>query len=158
MESSDLINSIADKTSSIVFSDKDDPPAEEQNPYSHFPIIAKILCDKPINSKALKSTLTKSWGIPSNTDTNQIEPNTVAFLLEKEEDRTCILRNNPWSFRGNLSVLQPWLLEKALVDVDLKKFQIWVQVSGLPVKLINRKVVEKNWKQYWKVHLHRPCH
>ncbi|KAK4437876.1 hypothetical protein Salat_0121600 [Sesamum alatum] len=132
MDSHDLINSLIDKTSLIEFSDEEDPLVDEKTPLSHFPIIAKTICDKPNNPQIHPHQVVE---FTINTQTNQIEQNTVAFLLEKEEDRTRILRNSPWCFRGNLIVLKPWLPEEALADVDLTKFQIWVQVSGLPVRL-----------------------
>ncbi|KAK4430253.1 hypothetical protein Salat_1326000 [Sesamum alatum] len=95
MDSPDPIYCIADRTSLISLSEEDEYTPKNLNPDPHYPIIAKILWEKPINSNALKSTLTKSWGIPPHTHTNQLDKNTVAFLLDKEVDRTRILRNKP---------------------------------------------------------------
>ncbi|KAL0312768.1 UNVERIFIED_CONTAM: hypothetical protein Sradi_5676100 [Sesamum radiatum] len=143
MENIDPIYSIVNKTSSLDFFDEENPPPDNISPTTHFPIIAKVLCEKTLNSNAIKSTLSKAWGIPPKTHINVIEPNTLVFLLESEEDRMRIWRQSPWSFRGNLIVSKPWLPEEALAEVDLTKFQIWAQVTGLPVCFINKKTAEE---------------
>ncbi|KAK4425130.1 hypothetical protein Salat_1706900 [Sesamum alatum] len=134
MDSIDPINSLMDKTQLIVFSDDEEPQLNDHKSTTHYPIIARVLCDKPLNTNAIKITLAKAWGTTPDTQTNTIDQNTVAFLLNKEEDHIRILRASPWSFRGNLVVLKPWLPEEALAEVDLTRFQIWVQVSGLPLQ------------------------
>ncbi|KAL0355300.1 UNVERIFIED_CONTAM: hypothetical protein Sradi_3976900 [Sesamum radiatum] len=124
MEEIDSVNNLTAKTSLLEFNEEENPPQDTPNQNTHFPLIAKIMCEKPLNNNAIKSTLIKAWGIPPKTKFNPIEPNTLAVLLESEDDRRQIWRLSPWSFRGNLIVVKPWLPEEALEEIDLTRFQI----------------------------------
>ncbi|KAL0414364.1 UNVERIFIED_CONTAM: hypothetical protein Sradi_1638100 [Sesamum radiatum] len=143
MEDSDILTNLIDKTTHLEFSDDEAPIDQTPNPTTHFPIVAKVLCDKPLNHNAIKATLSKAWNIPPKTTINAITQNTLVFLLENEDDCRRIWRQSPWSFRGNLIVSKPWYPEEALADVDLSKYQIWAQVIGLPVVHVNKKSAEK---------------
>ncbi|KAK4438739.1 hypothetical protein Salat_0208500 [Sesamum alatum] len=143
MDASDPVNGLIKMTSTLDFLDDENSLPETPDKIPHFPIIAKILSDKTLNNNAIKSTLLKAWGISPKTPANVIEQNTIVFLLEREIDCRGIERQSPWSFRGNLIVTRPWLPEEALDEVDLSKFQIWVQAYGLPVMYVNKKLAEK---------------
>ncbi|KAK4428693.1 hypothetical protein Salat_1169100 [Sesamum alatum] len=139
MDNSDLLNTLVDRTSLLEFHDEEIDPGDNLTFGPHFLIITKILCDKTLNNNAIKSTMLKAWGLPQKTQINTVGPDTLAFLVESEEDRRLILRLTPWSFRGNLLVIKPWLPEKALEEVDLSRFQIWAHVIGLPIILVNKR-------------------
>ncbi|KAL0456048.1 UNVERIFIED_CONTAM: hypothetical protein Slati_0944000 [Sesamum latifolium] len=142
MDESDPLKGLIDKTLNLEFPDDEPTHIESINSLTHFPIIAKILSDKAINNNAIKPTLLKAWGLSPKTPTNVIEQNTAVFLIENETDRRNIWRQSPWSFRGNLIMIQPWFPEEALEDVNLTRIHIWVQATGLPVMFVNRKSVE----------------
>ncbi|KAK4440681.1 hypothetical protein Salat_0403000 [Sesamum alatum] len=143
MEDTDPVNCIIVKTNHLEFSDDENTQDDQTPNMNHFPIIAKILCEKPLNNNAIKSALLKAWGLTPKTRINVIEQNTVVFLLENESDRRRICRQSPWSFRGNLIVSQPWHPHEALDEVDLARYQIWIQAMGLPVMYINKDSAEK---------------
>ncbi|KAL0402503.1 UNVERIFIED_CONTAM: hypothetical protein Slati_4280200 [Sesamum latifolium] len=143
MEDSDLVSNLIDKTSFLEVSDEETNLENTIVNTTHFPIIAKILYDKPLNNNAIKSTLIKAWGLHPKIHTNVVDQNTVVFLLENENDRRRIWNLSPWSFLGNLIVSKPWLPEEALEDVDLSKIQIWVQATGVPVRFVNKATAEK---------------
>ncbi|KAL0402831.1 UNVERIFIED_CONTAM: hypothetical protein Sradi_1923900 [Sesamum radiatum] len=143
MEEFDPLKGLIDKTLLLEFSDDENSPTADSNNSTHFPIIAKILSEKPLNNNAIKTTLIKAWGLSPKTQTNVIEQNTVVFLLDNEQDRRRIWHQSPWSFRGNLIVSKPWFPEEALEEVDLNSYQIWVQATGLPVMFVNKKSAEK---------------
>ncbi|KAL0437442.1 UNVERIFIED_CONTAM: hypothetical protein Sradi_0452100 [Sesamum radiatum] len=142
METNDLVDCLVDKTHCLEVSNDENPPTETLNSSAHFPIVAKILCEKPLNNNAVKTTLAKAWGISPRTHINVVSQSTLVFLLDSEEDRRRIWRQSPWSFRAHLVVSQPWLPEEALDEVNLTRFQIWAQVIGLPVILVNKKTAQ----------------
>ncbi|KAK4426608.1 hypothetical protein Salat_1429500 [Sesamum alatum] len=157
MAEADPVHYLIDKTHNLEFSDDENNQTEENNNETHYPIITKILSEKPLNHNAIKTTLTKAWGLQHKTPTNVLEQNTVVFLLASEQDRRRILRQSPWSFRGHLIVTKPWLPEDALEDVDLSSFQIWVQAIGIPVMFINRETAKTIvWKKHRETHESSP--
>ncbi|KAK4431200.1 hypothetical protein Salat_0882100 [Sesamum alatum] len=143
MEDMEPVNSLFDRTLQIDFSDEESDTPNYRNQPTKYPRIAKVICDKPLNNNVIKSTLSKAWRIPPRTHINTIAQNTLVFLLENKDDRHRIWSQSPWSFRGNLVVSKPWLSEEALDEVNLTKFHIWVQATGIPVFLINKKTTEK---------------
>ncbi|KAL0442108.1 UNVERIFIED_CONTAM: hypothetical protein Sradi_0149700 [Sesamum radiatum] len=82
MEESDLLTNLIDKTTHLEFSDDEAPIDQIPNLTTHFPIVAKVLYDKPLNHNAIKPTLSKAWNIPPKTTINAITQNTLVFSLK----------------------------------------------------------------------------
>ncbi|KAL0342468.1 UNVERIFIED_CONTAM: hypothetical protein Scaly_1909400 [Sesamum calycinum] len=82
MEESDLLTNLIDKTTHLEFSDDEALIDQIPNLTTHFPIVAKVLCDKPLNHNAIKPTLSKAWNIPPKTTINAITQNTLVFSLK----------------------------------------------------------------------------
>ncbi|KAK4421790.1 hypothetical protein Salat_2129600 [Sesamum alatum] len=99
MEDLEPVNHLFDKTLQLDLLEDENVISENLNRSTKFPIIAEVLCEKPLNNKAIKTTLSNVWKIPPKTPTNIIDQNT---LLENVDDRSHLRHQSPWSFRGNL--------------------------------------------------------
>ncbi|KAG8387938.1 hypothetical protein BUALT_Bualt02G0073300 [Buddleja alternifolia] len=108
-------------------------------PANVFTIVGKVLSNKKINSGAVKSTLLKGWNAKNHVDVNLVEDDKFVFVFQDKEDFSKVINQSPWSFRGNLFVLNHWPPEKVLGQVNLDHACFWIQVSNIPVMFINQE-------------------
>ncbi|KAL3622592.1 hypothetical protein CASFOL_034003 [Castilleja foliolosa] len=100
-------------------------------------LIARIMAPKPINMKALRTTITKAWNPTKKLTTYLLVDNTMAFVFEEEKDMEKVC-NVSWTFRDYQLVIARWPPDKALTEIDLNKTIFWVHAFGIPVAFINQ--------------------
>ncbi|KAJ4832320.1 hypothetical protein Tsubulata_024875 [Turnera subulata] len=79
---------------------------------------------------ALKSAMSKAWGLRKHLDVKEIERNVFLFTFEDVNERLRAMVDGPWNFNGNHLVLKEWLSNQRIQDVDFSKSEFWVQVHG----------------------------
>ncbi|XP_028070128.1 uncharacterized protein LOC114272601, partial [Camellia sinensis] len=94
-------------------------------------VIGKILTSKALNKQAVYRILQGAWKTRAVVSITSWPDNVYLFKFGDEEDRALILRTAPWSVMGNLLVLQPLQIGKAISVVDFTYAPLWVQVRGL---------------------------
>jgi len=64
------------------------------------------------------------------------------FLIrfENEEDREYFVNNGPWSIVNSLLVVDRWLPNTIVREIQLESFPLWVQYWGLPLEYHNEYV------------------
>ncbi|KAI3467460.1 hypothetical protein Pfo_024123 [Paulownia fortunei] len=100
MDPLNSINALITKTSLLEVSDDQNPSVvEDPNHKSSKIIITKVLPERPLNLRAIKSTLLRAWENPQLIVVNTSEQNTLAFVFKKEDDCKRVLSQSPWCFR-----------------------------------------------------------
>lgn len=56
------------------------------------------------------------------------------FKFDNEDDHSLVLKNSPSSIMGNLLVIQPLEIGKAISKMDFTHCLFWGQVHGLPME------------------------
>ncbi|KAG8376161.1 hypothetical protein BUALT_Bualt09G0034400 [Buddleja alternifolia] len=130
-------NALIESTLSLNVGNPELTPQHIYEPPNVFTIVGKILSDKKFNSGAVKSTILKAWNAKNHVDVNLVEDDKFVFVFQDKEDFSKVINHSPWSFRGNLFVLNHWPPEKVIEQVSLDHAYFWIQVSNVPVMFIN---------------------
>ncbi|KAJ4824104.1 hypothetical protein Tsubulata_034300, partial [Turnera subulata] len=68
---------------------------------------------------ALKTAMSKAWGVRKHLEVTEMDKNIFLFKFEDENDRFRALADGPWNFNG------------CHLDVSFSHSEIWVQAHGL---------------------------
>ncbi|KAI8028115.1 hypothetical protein LOK49_LG02G02707 [Camellia lanceoleosa] len=113
--------------------------ADECVDSSYLCLIGKILTSKALNKKAVTRIILGAWKTRAKITISSWPENVFLFRFGSEEDWALVLRNVPWSVMGNLLVLQPLSVGKAISEMDFSYCPFWVQVNGLPMDKMTRR-------------------
>ncbi|KAJ4836085.1 hypothetical protein Tsubulata_030890 [Turnera subulata] len=94
-------------------------------------LAGKVISDRMINMYALKTAMSRAWGVRKHLEVKEIERNTFLFTFQDVNDRLRALGDGPWNFNGNHLVLKEWLSNQRIQDVDFSRSEFWIQVHGL---------------------------
>ncbi|XP_050241257.1 uncharacterized protein LOC126690171 [Quercus robur] len=75
-------------------------------------------------------------------EVRRVGDHVLLFVFDNKEEAEKILSNAPWSFDKHLVVLQWYDKEVPIKALEFSKIPIWVQVHDIPMRFLNRKVVE----------------
>ncbi|KAI8026147.1 hypothetical protein LOK49_LG02G02730 [Camellia lanceoleosa] len=106
---------------------------------SYIRLIGKILTSKALNKQAITHIILEVWKTRAKITISSWPKNVFLFRFGSEEDRALVLRNAPWSVMGNLLVLQPLPVGKAISEMDFSYCPFWIQVHGLPMDKMTRR-------------------
>ncbi|KAL7205888.1 hypothetical protein ACSBR2_018744 [Camellia fascicularis] len=101
-------------------------------------LVGKILAPKILNKPAVTNILLAAWKSRAGVVVTPWKENIFLFQFEDLEDRSRVLQEAPWSVIGNLLVLLPLPLGKAIDELDFRWSPFWVQVHGLPLAKMTR--------------------
>ena len=85
------------------------------------------------------SQLPRLWGV-DNAVGRIIAANRVQFIFQSEESMLMVTRRAPWSFAEWMVTVSRWYPN--IADEDLKIIPFLVQIRGIPLEFLTRKVVE----------------
>lgn len=82
-------------------------------------LVVGVITQKTINYKAITSILNATWDLGSNVKFQSIETNILSFMFLRVEDRVRILNSGPWAVKGSLFVLNKWLPNQTMSEIDM---------------------------------------
>ncbi|KAJ1416156.1 hypothetical protein SESBI_17681 [Sesbania bispinosa] len=100
-------------------------------------ILCKVMAPKPLNKSVVKSVLVKAWGDPKGVRISDLGVNTFLFSFNEKKEIKDVMERGPWYVMGHLISLQFWVLEASLFEIDFGSTSFWVQIHGLPLKLLS---------------------
>ncbi|XP_028086506.1 uncharacterized protein LOC114287376 [Camellia sinensis] len=106
---------------------------------SHLCLIGKILAPTSLNKQAVSRIILGAWKLKTEVSISPWADNIYCFNFQNADDRAMVLRMAPWSIMGNLLVLQPLSIEKAIPGIEFNYYPFWVQVHGLPLDKMTRR-------------------
>ena len=90
--------------------------------------------------EAMKSILKNVWKISSRLVIKVIGDKVYVFQFEDVVEKDRVLIRQPWSFNKSSIVLKDFNGMSSLEDVNMDRCQLWVQIHGLPLGLMNEKI------------------
>ncbi|KAG8362670.1 hypothetical protein BUALT_BualtUnG0052500 [Buddleja alternifolia] len=129
-------NALIASTNRMNVEDYETIPQVNFEAINAYTLVAKVFSDKSFNDGAVKNTLLKAWNAKKKVVVNILDNNKLVFVFEDKSDFNKVLSLAPWSFKGNLVVLNQWLPEKIISDITLEHAPFWIQASNIPVKYI----------------------
>ncbi|KAG8383980.1 hypothetical protein BUALT_Bualt04G0070200 [Buddleja alternifolia] len=131
------LNTPVDSTNLLNVEDHEELQQFNFEDVQAFTLVGKVMSDKTFNSGAVKNTLLRAWNCKSHVHVDEFDDNRMAFVFKEKNDFDKVVNLSPWSFRGQLVVLQQWHPDYTENDIKLDHAQFWIQVSNLPVRLMN---------------------
>ncbi|RYR45944.1 hypothetical protein Ahy_A07g031713 [Arachis hypogaea] len=98
---------------------------------NYFNLIGRIITNKKLKFRAIKNSILGMWGNPKDVSISEDSKLGMRFL-----------QNDPWNVRGNLLNLQRWLYDKAILDIRHDHMELWIQVNGIPIELLNKETTK----------------
>lgn len=103
-----------------------------QASFNALTLVGRIISDRILNFKAVKSILNASWNLGLNVQIVSLEPNKISCNFNKEADRDRILNASPWAIKGHILVLQHWSPSVTISELDFSHSPFWVQIHNIP--------------------------
>ncbi|KAG8382693.1 hypothetical protein BUALT_Bualt05G0104000 [Buddleja alternifolia] len=139
----DQLNALVDSTNLLNVEDHEELQQFDFEDVQTFTLVGKVMSNKTFNSGAVKNILLRAWNCKSRVDVNKFDDNKTTFVFKEKNDLDKVVNLSPWSFRGQLVVLQQWHPDYTVNDIKLDHAQFWLQVSNLPVRLMNTIMAKK---------------
>ncbi|RYR63324.1 hypothetical protein Ahy_A04g021132 [Arachis hypogaea] len=106
-------------------------------------LVEKIITKKEISFKMCKNTLLGMWENPQGVAVTDIGRKKLLFSFTDIKKGLQIIQNDPWNIRGILINLQLWSERESVFDVIHNYMEFWIQVHGLPLDYMNKKIATK---------------
>ena len=105
-------------------------------------IVAKFLTKRTLNMDAIAATFQPLWRSKNGFRLKNLGNHIVLFIFDSKADVDNILANEPWSYDKNLMVLQQYEADSKVENLSFNLTHFWVQVHGIPVRFMNKRVAE----------------
>ena len=99
-------------------------------------LVAKFFTKRHPNMEAINQTLRSMWRSGGSFKIWDLGENTVLLLFEDVADANRIFMQGPWSFNKYLIGLYRPREEATVNGATLDKASFWVQIHGLPLRLM----------------------
>ena len=109
---------------------------------AEFITIAKFLTSRALNIDAIIRTFNPSWHTVNGFIARSVGDHFILFVFYDEEKVEKIFRGEPWSFDKHPLVLEKYEKCSPVHTLSFSKVSIWVQIHDIPVRFMNREVVE----------------
>ncbi|RYR26624.1 hypothetical protein Ahy_B02g060896 [Arachis hypogaea] len=83
------------------------------------------------------------WGSPVGVSISEVGRNKVLISFKYKRKGLQILKNGPWSIRGNLINLKVWIQNVAIGEVDHTFLEFWIQFHGVLLEFTNKEKARK---------------
>ncbi|KAL0003349.1 hypothetical protein SO802_017130 [Lithocarpus litseifolius] len=105
-------------------------------------IAAKFLTKRALNMDTIVVTFQPLWRSKNGFRLKNLGNHVVLFIFDSKADVDNILANEPWSYDKNLMGLQWYEVDSDVEDLSFNLTHFWVQVHGIPVRFMNKRVAE----------------
>lgn len=95
--------------------------------------------------------ISKGWGNPNRMSITKIGTNTFIFNFSNDKEPKKIMEDAPWYILGHPLVLQWWVPQTIIQEVNFSYFPIWIQRHGISLKCFSINNVVKIEERISKV-------
>lgn len=103
--------------------------------------MAKFMTPRFLNMDIVARTFKQIWRSTNGFSIRNLGNHIVLFVFNSSADVDKIIQNQPWSFDKHLVVLQRYVKDTPIQDLDFSRATFWVQVHNIPIRYITKKVV-----------------
>lgn len=96
-------------------------------------LVGRLLTEKNINVRAMKSKLADVWKPTMGINIKELEQGIFLFQFFRKEDMMWVLKGGPWSFDNVMVALEKVAAGEDPVKVKLWYLNIWIQIYNLPM-------------------------
>ena len=91
---------------------------------------------------AIVATFKPLWCSKNGFRLKNLKNHVVLLIFDSKANVENILSSEPWSFDKNLMMMQQYETDSEVEDMSFNLTHFWVQVYGIPVRFMNKKVAE----------------
>lgn len=95
-------------------------------------LVGRLLTEKGLNVRAMKSKLADIWRPPRGITIKDLKPGVYLFQFYHVDDLEWVLNGGPWSFDGAMLVISRVGANEDPLEVQLSNLQFWIQLFGVP--------------------------
>lgn len=100
-------------------------------------VVGKMISQKPVKNSVVYNVLKAAWATFGAVKMSDLEGGVMAFDFTNDSDRDRVLDMSPWAIYGHCLNLQVCQLNHCISEVDFGEMQIWVQIHGLSLDMLN---------------------
>lgn len=115
--------------------------SEEAVNETKYSIVVKPVNPRKQNLRAMLNALPRLWGVGDEVAGRILENKKIQFIFQSEETMASVLRRGPCTFNEWMCITQRW--NPLLTDDDLKHIPFWVQVKGIPLHFLTKRMVRE---------------
>ncbi|KAE8718655.1 hypothetical protein F3Y22_tig00110004pilonHSYRG00003 [Hibiscus syriacus] len=115
----------------VIF-DREEPEIDGVIEGSHY-LIGKLISRRTIDGGALCCTFWAIWVTQKVDEVLDIGDHYFRIKFTTAQIMTTILNRSPWTFKGDLFALAPFVAEKGLEEYDFDSMAIWIRIFNLPL-------------------------
>lgn len=153
--SSTEVDELADKLQGRVVISLKGKEWEEAGQNLEFAILLRRASGKGFKKKLLVELLSGVWKVNKQPTFQKVENNILLVNFQTEKDGDMVLEGGPWSFEGEVLILQKWEEGMTAEDFNNTKINIFVQVYGLPFELRKDEGTRSVVEQIGKIKEHK---
>ncbi|KAL8459359.1 hypothetical protein ACS0TY_036736 [Phlomoides rotata] len=104
-------------------------------------LVGKLYTEKSVNSYALIDVMIKAFRAKGRLTARDWGNGQLIFSFDLEEDRTWVIRNQPWHFDNALFVIKPLSRREQPSIISLSLASFWIRVYDLPLVCQNTDAI-----------------
>ncbi|XP_042969051.1 uncharacterized protein LOC122301731 [Carya illinoinensis] len=106
-------------------------------------LIGKIVAPRPLNRISLHASFRAAWSFISKFHIEDLDVNLFLFTFQNDRDKSRILNQAPWNFKGHLLILKNCLADSTWKEISLNTSPFHVQIHGLTRNHMTEKIAFK---------------
>ncbi|XP_059429320.1 uncharacterized protein LOC132163147 [Corylus avellana] len=106
-------------------------------------LIGKVWTEKNINKEAFRSVLSTVWRTAGGVKFKELRENTWLFEFNDDVDKRRVLDGRPWSFDGQILVLNEFDGNTPPSQLEFNQSPFWIQVHDMPLICMNKNIGTK---------------
>ncbi|XVF53137.1 hypothetical protein PTKIN_Ptkin05aG0076000 [Pterospermum kingtungense] len=112
----------------------------------------KLLIQKPYSLEAMCTTFIKAWQISNDLNIKEVRERLFLLPFGLWIEKAKVPTRQPWVFKKSLLVMRDMDEINNIEDVDMDWYPFWVQLHGLHIKYMTKKIGEVVGKklEWWK--------
>jgi hypothetical protein len=114
--------------------------------------IGRVISEKAAIADVLEQTLGKCWCPLKGVVCKDLGGNIFLFTFRQESGKRKAIEEGPWWAGKDLIVMEDFVPSKLIEDYEFNKIPIWVQVSRLPLGMMDQYTGEDIGDKIGEVH------
>ncbi|XP_059436809.1 uncharacterized protein LOC132169876 [Corylus avellana] len=106
-------------------------------------LIGKVWTEKSINKEAFRSVLSTVWRTAGGVKFKELRETIWLFEFTDEGDKRRVLEGRPWSFDGQILVLNEFDGSTPPSQLEFNQSPFWIQVHDMPLLCMNKSIGTK---------------